>query len=62
MKRILVWLLVYLIALSSTIGTVCYVDSVSCGNTGDPREWILQLIAVVVSLIAGNSAKNSEDN
>jgi hypothetical protein len=62
MQRILVWLLVYLVALSATIGSFCYVDAVSCGKTGDTREWVLQLIAVIVSLLAGNNGNSNEKN
>jgi hypothetical protein len=54
MENILVWLLVYLVGISGTVGAVCYFDFVPCGSTGDTRNWLLQLIAVVVSLIAGN--------
>jgi hypothetical protein len=54
MESILVWLLVYLVGISGTVGAVCYFDAVPCGSTGDTRNWLLQLIAVVVSLIAGN--------
>jgi len=52
-EPILVLLLVYLMSLSGTIGAVCYLDVVSCGRTGDTKEWLLQLIALVVGLLAG---------
>jgi hypothetical protein len=62
MQRILIWLLVYLVALSATIGSVCYIDNISCGKTGDTREWVLQLVAVVVSLLAGTHGSNDDKN
>jgi hypothetical protein len=54
MESILAWLLAYLVGISGTVGAVCYFDAIPCGGTGDTRNWLLQLIAVVVSLIAGN--------
>jgi len=51
--RILVLLLVYVIVVSSTIASVCNLDVVACGSTGDTTRWLLQLIAIIVSLLAG---------
>ena len=56
----MVWLLVYLAGISGTVGAACYFDAVPCGKSGDTREWLLQLIAVVVSLLAGSKAGKSE--
>ena len=56
MEKILIWLLVYLAGISGTVGAACYFDAVPCGKSGDTREWLLQLIAVVVSLLAGSKA------
>ena len=52
-RLILVWLLVYIVALSTTIGSLCVLDSVKCLDSGDTRQWVLQLISVVVALLAG---------
>ena len=53
-RVILVWLLVYVIALSATVGTACVLDWVPCLSTGDTRNWVLQLIAVVIALLAAD--------
>jgi hypothetical protein len=55
---LLTWLLVYVVVISSTTGAICYFDVVKCGHTGDTREWMLQLMAVIVSLIAGGKMEN----
>ena len=52
-RTILVWLLVYVIAVSATIGSACVLDFVPCLASGDTRNWVLQLIAVIVALLAG---------
>ena len=52
-RVILVWLLVYVIAVSATIGSACVLDLVPCLSTGDTRNWVLQLIAVIIALLAG---------
>ena len=57
---ILTWLLVYIVSLSSSVGAACYLDIVKCGHTGDTREWMLQLMAVVVSLIAGSKMSENK--
>jgi hypothetical protein len=53
-NTILLWLLVYTVGLSGTIGAVCNLDMVACLKTGDTTQWTLQLIAVIVSLLAGD--------
>jgi hypothetical protein len=58
-ELLLTLLLVYIVAISSTVGVACYLDVVKCGHTGDTREWMLQLMAVVVSLMA--AAKSNKD-
>jgi hypothetical protein len=57
-EPILVLLLVYLVGLSGSIGAICYLDAVKCGKTGDTKDWLLQLIAVVVGLLAGGRMKD----
>lgn len=52
-RCILVWLLVYVIAVSATIGSVCILNEVQCLATGDTREWTMQLIAVIAALLSG---------
>jgi len=56
--RILVLLLVYVIVVSSTIASVCNLDVVACEGTGDTTKWLLQLISIIVSLLAGTRGKN----
>lgn len=51
--RILILLLVYVVVVSSTIASVCNLDLVACGSTGDTTRWLLQLISIIVSLLAG---------
>lgn len=53
-RSVLIWLLVYVVAISATAGTACIFDFVPCLSTGDTRQWVLQLLAVVVALLAGN--------
>jgi len=58
-EPVLLLLLIYVIGLSSTIGSICYLDVVKCGKTGDTREWLLQLISIIVSLMA--SARSEKE-
>jgi len=57
-ETILIWLLVYIVAVSGTVGAVCNFDVIPCQKTGDTTQWTLQLIAVVVSLLAGRKDKD----
>ena len=61
LEILLGWLMVYVIGLSATVGSVCYFDVVRCGHTGDTREWIMQILAVIVSLIAGGRIKDDSN-
>ena len=47
-QTILIWLLVYIVGISGTIGAVCNFDAVPCEKTGDTTQWMLQLIAVLL--------------
>lgn len=51
-------MLVYIVAVSGTVGAVCNFDVIPCQKTGDTTQWTLQLIAVVVSLLAGRKDKD----
>jgi hypothetical protein len=51
--RLLIFLLIYVICVSATIESVCNFDTVPCGTTGDSTKWLLQVIAIIVSLLAG---------
>jgi len=53
-RLVLIWLLVYIVGISATIGSLCILDWIPCLNTGDTRQWTMQLIAVIVALLAGN--------
>ena len=53
-RQVLIWLLVYVVAISATIGSICILDWIPCLDTRDTRQWTMQLIAVVVALLAGN--------
>jgi len=50
----LIWLLVYVVAISGTVGAICNFDAIPCEQSGDTTQWVLQLIAVIVSLLAGD--------
>ena len=53
-QTILIWLLVYVVAISGTVGAICNFDAIPCEQSGDTTQWVLQLIAVIVSLLAGD--------
>jgi len=56
--RILLLTLVYVVVISTTIESVCNLDAVPCGRTGDSTRWLLQLISIIVSLLVGTRGKN----
>jgi hypothetical protein len=56
--RILLLTLVYVVVVSATIESVCNLDTVPCGKTGDSTRWLLQLISIIVSLLVGTRGKN----
>ncbi len=57
-EKVLIYLLAFLIGSAALVGEICYFDKVSCGNTGDTRQWLIALIGMVVCLLKGGDTKN----
>jgi hypothetical protein len=51
--RLLMLLFAYVVSVSATLESVCNLDVVECGKTGDSTKWLLQVISIIVSLLAG---------